>query len=78
VENGFNVKAPKVIRGGQIQDGDARRAAFREAVAQGAAQLDRGEGRELTPELLGEMTQRALDEMHSGKPITPEVLPESA
>jgi hypothetical protein len=50
-------------------------AAFRAAVAEGDASLDRGEGVAYTPELLDSITREATELAHSGKPIDPDVCP---
>lgn len=49
--------------------------AFRAAVAKGDAQLDRNEGVAYTPELMESMTQTALQDMHTGKPVNTDILP---
>lgn len=51
------------------------KAKIQAAAAKGDAQLDRGEGIEYTDELLDTMTRTALQDMHSDKPIDPDVLP---
>jgi len=50
-------------------------SAFQAAVAKGDAELDRGEGVEYSAELMNTMTQTALQDMHSDKPIDPDVIP---
>ena len=58
-----------------MQAEEERIAAFRAAVAKGDAELDRGEGVAYTPELMESITQTALKDMHSDKPVDPDVLP---
>jgi antitoxin ParD1/3/4 len=77
VSTGFYGNATEVIRDAirRMQANEHQLAAFRAAVAKGDSQLDRGEGVEYTDELLHTMTQTALQDMHSDKPIDPDVLP---
>jgi len=49
--------------------------AFRAVVAKGDAELDRGEGVAYTPELMESITQTALKDMQSDKPVDPDVRP---
>jgi antitoxin ParD1/3/4 len=64
VSSGFYGNATEVIR-------DAIRA----AVAKGDIQIERGEGIAYTSELMDGLTQTAINEMHSGKPMEADVLP---
>ena len=77
VSSGFYGNATEVIRDAirRMQADEQRVDVFRRAVAKGEASLDRGQSKEYTPELLDEITERARRNMHSGKPIDPDVLP---
>ena len=77
VGSGFYGNATEVIRDAirRMQSEEERISAFREAVAKGEAQLDRGEGIAYTPKLMASMTKKAIKDMHSGKPTDPDVLP---
>jgi antitoxin ParD1/3/4 len=77
VSGGFYGNATEVIRDAirRMQAEEERIVAFRAAVAKGEAQLERGEGVEYTPEVMEKITQAALQNMHSGKPTDPDVLP---
>jgi antitoxin ParD1/3/4 len=77
VAAGFYGNATEVIRDAirRMQIQDSRMAAWQAAIKLGDDQLDRGEGRAYTPDALEEITQRAIDAMHSGKPMDPDVLP---
>ena len=77
VGGGFYNNATEVIRDAirRMQAEEERMAVFRAAVAKGDAQLDRGEGVAYTPELMESMTQTALQDMHTGKPVDADVLP---
>ncbi len=61
--------------GDRGNDAKTRMTAFRVAVAKGDAQLDRNEGVAYTPELMESMTQTALQDMHTGKPVDADILP---
>jgi antitoxin ParD1/3/4 len=77
VSSGFYGNATEVIRDAirRMQANERQIAAFQAAVAKGDAQLDRGEGVEYSAELMNTMTQTALQDMHSDKPIDPDVIP---
>ena len=77
VGSGFYGNATEVIRDAirRMQAEEERIAAFRAAVAKGDAELDRGEGIAYSPELMEKITQTALEDMRSEKPIDPDVLP---
>ncbi len=77
VGSGFYGNATEVIRDAirRMQAEEERISAFRAAVAKGDAELDRGEGVTYTPELMESITQTALKDMHSDKPVDPDVLP---
>ncbi len=77
VGSGFYGNATEVIRDAirRMQADEERAAAFRRAVAQGEVQLDRGEGKEYTAKRLDELADTARQNLRSGKPIDPDVLP---
>jgi antitoxin ParD1/3/4 len=77
VGSGFYGNATEVIRDAirRMQADEERAAAFRHAVAQGEVQLDRGEGKEYTAKRLDELVETARENLRSGKPIDPDVLP---
>jgi len=77
VSSGFYGNATEVIRDAirRMQANERQIAAFQAAVAKGDAQLDRGEGVEYSAELMNTMTQTALQDMQSDKPIDPDVIP---
>ena len=77
VAAGFYGNATEVIRDAirRMQAEESRMAAWHNAVKTGMDQLDRGEGIDYTPAALEEITQQARADMHSGKPIDPDVLP---
>jgi hypothetical protein len=58
-----------------MQADEERAAAFRGAVAEGEAQLDRGEGTDYTAKRLDEITDTARRNLRGDKPIDPDVLP---
>jgi antitoxin ParD1/3/4 len=77
VTSGFYGNATEVIRDAirRMQSEDERVAAFRQAVAEGEAQLDRGEGTEYSRELMNKLADTARKNLGSGKPIDPDVVP---
>jgi antitoxin ParD1/3/4 len=77
VESGFYGNATEVIRDAirRLQQDDARIAAFRAAIAEGDADIERGDYEEYTPELMDRLAQQALDDLEAGKPIDPAVMP---
>jgi len=77
VGSGFYGNATEVIRDAirRMQAEEERIAAFRAAVAKGDAELDRGEGIAYSSELMESLTQTALKDMRSDKPIDSDVLP---
>jgi antitoxin ParD1/3/4 len=77
VSSGFYGNATEVIRDAirRMQAEEERIAAFRAAVAKGDAQIERREGIAYTAELMDGLTQTAINEMHSGKPMEADVLP---
>lgn len=77
VASGFYGNATEVIRDAirRMQAEDLRANAWRAAVKAGDDELDRGEGVEYTTDVLADITSAAINSMHSGKPIDPDVLP---
>ena len=77
VASGFYGKATEVIRDAirRMQTEESRIAAWQAAISKGDEQLDRGEGIAYNPETLNEITESAVNAMHSGEPIDPDVLP---
>ena len=77
VASGFYGNATEVIRDAirRMQAEDIRLAAWRAAIKTGDDQLDRGEGVEYTPEMLGDITKSAVQAMHSDQPIDVDVGP---
>lgn len=69
--------ATEVIRDAirPMQAEEQRVAAFRKAVAEGEAQLDRGEGIEYSRELMNKLADTARKNIGSGKPIDADVTP---
>jgi antitoxin ParD1/3/4 len=77
VSSGFYGNATEVIRDAirRMQAEEIRVSAWQSAIKKGDDQLDRGEGIAYTTETLNEITQIAIDAMHSHQPIDPDVLP---
>lgn len=77
VASGFYGNATEVIRDAirRMQAEESRLAAWQAAIRKGDEELDRGEGVVYTTEVLNDITRDAIDAMHSGKPIDPDVLP---
>jgi antitoxin ParD1/3/4 len=77
VSGGFYGNATEVIRDAirRMQAEEERGAAFRRAVAEGEAQLDRGEGAEYSRDLMNKLADTARKNIGSGKPIDPDVTP---
>jgi antitoxin ParD1/3/4 len=77
VGTGFYGNATEVIRDAirRMQATEQQSVAFQPAVAKGDAELERGEGIEYSPDLVSTMAQTALQDMRTGKPIDPDVLP---
>jgi antitoxin ParD1/3/4 len=77
VAGGFYGNSTEVIRDAirRMQAEEKHRAAWLEAIAKGEAQLDQGEGVPYTTELMSNITQTALNTMHSGQLLDPNVLP---
>jgi antitoxin ParD1/3/4 len=78
VASGFYGNATEVIRDAirRMQADDLRANAWRAAIKAGDDELDGGEGVEYTADALADITSAAIDSMHSGKPMDPDVLPE--
>lgn len=77
VAGGFYGNATEVIRDAlrRMQAEEARVQAWHAAIKKGDDELDRGEGIAYTPIALNDITQAALNDMHSGKPMDPDVVP---
>ena len=77
VTSGFYGNATEVIRDAirRMQAEEQRVAAFRKAVAEGDAQLDRGEGTAYSRDLMNKLADTARKNIGSGKPIDPDVVP---
>ena len=77
VAGGFYGNATEVIRDAirRMQEEESRMTSWQAAIAKGNAQLDRGEGVPYTPELMERLTQSAIEALHNGQPIDPDVLP---
>ncbi|MDR3479282.1 MAG: type II toxin-antitoxin system ParD family antitoxin [Burkholderiaceae bacterium] len=77
VASGFYGNATEVIRDAirRMQTEETRLAVWQSAIKLGDDQLDRGEGIPYTAATLTEITQSAIDAMHSGQPMNPDVLP---
>jgi antitoxin ParD1/3/4 len=77
VASGFYGNATEVIRDAirRMQADEERASASRRAVAEGEAQLDRGEGRNYSAKRLDEITEAARKNLRRGKPLDPDVLP---
>jgi antitoxin ParD1/3/4 len=77
VASGFYGNATEVIRDAirRMQAEEQRIAAFQKAVAEGDAQLDRGEGTEYSRELMNKLAGNARKKIGGGKPIDPDVIP---
>lgn len=77
VASGFYGNATEVIRDAirRMQLEESRMSAWHAAIKKGDDQLDRGEGVLYTPETLNDITQSAINAMHSGRPIDADVVP---
>ena len=77
VSSGFYGNATEVIRDAirRMQAEESRAAAWQAAIAQGDAQLNRGEGIAYSPDALTDITNSAIGAMHGGKPMDKDVLP---
>ncbi|MFA6015126.1 MAG: type II toxin-antitoxin system ParD family antitoxin [Gallionellaceae bacterium] len=74
VSSGFFGNATEVIRDAirRMQAEESRINAWRLAIQEGDAQLERGEGVAYTTELFNDITQSALVAMHTKQPISSE------
>lgn len=77
VASGFYGSATEVIRDAirRMQAEENRVAAWQAAIKLGDDQLDRGDGVAYTADALKDITQSAVEAMHSGKAMDPDVLP---
>jgi antitoxin ParD1/3/4 len=77
VASGFYGNATEVIRDAirRMQAAESHMVEWKAAIAKGEAQLDRGEGVAYTPDLMDSITQVAINTMHNGQAIDPDVLP---
>lgn len=77
VSSGFYGNATEVIRDAirRMQAEESRVAAWRSAIQEGDAQLERGEGIALTAESLNDITKDATSAMHSSQLMSRDVLP---
>jgi len=77
VASGFYGSATEVIRDAirRMQAEESRVAAWQAAIKHGADQLERGEGLAYTPQMLQDITQRAIGARHSGQPMDADALP---
>ena len=77
VSSGLYGNATEVIRDAvrRMQAEEVRAAAWHAAIAQGDAQLSRGDGTPYTADALSKITQDAMAAMHTPAPMDPDVLP---
>jgi antitoxin ParD1/3/4 len=77
VSSGFYGNATEVIRDAirRMQAEESRIAAWQAAIKEGDIQLARGEGVAYSPDTLNDITQSAISAMHSGQPMSRDVLP---
>lgn len=77
VASGFYNNATEVIRDAirRMQAEEARVDAWRAAIQIGDEQLERGEGLAYTAAVLNDITQAAIDSLHSDATMDPHVLP---
>ena len=75
VEGGFYGNATEVIRDAirRMQAEEGRVAAWQAAIEVGDEQLDRGEGIGYDADALKDITQTAIEAMHSAKAMDPDV-----
>ncbi len=59
----------------RMRPDEERAAAFRKAVAEGEAQLDRGEGTEYSRGRMNKLADSAHKSLRSGKPVDPDTIP---
>lgn len=77
VASGFYGNATEVIRDAirRMQAEESRAAAWRTAIKLGDEQIERGEAVTYTAETLKDITARAMEALHSDKPMDAHVLP---
>jgi antitoxin ParD1/3/4 len=77
VATGFYGNATEVIRDAirRMQAEELRQQAWKAAIKAGDDELDRGEGAPYTAKTLSDITEAAVSNMHSGKPMNADVLP---
>ena len=76
VESGDFADAEDVIgRGVRLLQEVRRRERLIASVVEAGESLDRGEGRELTPELWQEILDQAMEDERLGRPLDPDVCP---
>lgn len=77
VASGFYSNATEVIRDAirRMQAEEARVDAWRAAIQIGDDQLERGEGLAYTAAVLSDITQTAIESLHSDATMDPHVLP---
>jgi antitoxin ParD1/3/4 len=77
VRTGFYSNASDVIRDAlrRMREEDEKIEALRAAARQGDEQIERGEGRVYTPELLGKAKRQATVNARAGKKVNPDVAP---
>jgi antitoxin ParD1/3/4 len=77
VETGFYANASEVVRDAirRMHEEDEKVAALQRALEEGDNQLDKGEGRPYTPDLLTRATAKARDNARRVKKVAPDVKP---
>jgi antitoxin ParD1/3/4 len=77
VASGFYGNATEVIRDAlrRMQAEESRVQAWQAAIKKGDDELAREEGIPYSAETLKDIAETAIGDMHSGKPIDPDVLP---
>lgn len=77
VDSGFYTNATEVVRDAirQMFEEDQKVSALRAALKTGDDQLDKGERRTYTPELLEQITTTAKTNVRRGKKVNPDVVP---
>lgn len=77
VASGFYGNATEVIRDAirRMQAEELRLNAWQAAIKKGDEELDRGEGTEYSAGTLIDITEAAINSMHSDEPTDPNVLP---